>query len=157
MPSMRFNHMELTVARGTLDEEWRADLRSFYGGVLGWHDTPYELFGQVGHLLTPDDGQFVLVMEVDRPMQAPSYDHLGLLVDSPEEVDELADQCRRFGEKDERLALKQLDDLTPPGVVCHAFYVRYLLPIWFDVQSLTYDQPASRGRWHYLPAGVGLR
>jgi len=146
VPNMRFNHMEMTLARGTLDDGLRADLEAFYGGVLGWQTGPYELFGQKGQLLRPDDDQFILVMEVDDPVRSPSYDHLGLLVDGPEEVDELLDACRRFQQKDGRLAIKELDDLTSPQVVCHAFYVRYLLPFWFDVQSLTYRPGATPAR-----------
>jgi hypothetical protein len=146
---MRFNHMEMTVATGTLDEAFRADLESFFSGVLGWETMPYELFGRQGQLLRPDDDQFILVLEVDEPVRSPSFDHLGLLVDSDDEVDELLGACRRFGDKDGRLAIKELDDLVTPGVVCHAFYFHYLLPFWFDVQHLNYAtgaQPARRWR-----------
>ena len=68
---MRFNHMELTFPRGALDEATRSSIDSFYGDVLGWHCTPYELFGQLGHLLLPDAGQFLLLMESDEPMASP--------------------------------------------------------------------------------------
>ncbi|HEX3567232.1 MAG TPA: hypothetical protein VHU17_17835 [Acidimicrobiales bacterium] len=87
--AMRFNHMELTFARGALDDATRADIDAFYGDVLGWKSSPYELFGQVGHLLVPDDGQFILLMEVDDPIHSPSYDHLGLLLDTRDQVDDL--------------------------------------------------------------------
>lgn len=147
---MRFNHMELTFARDALDEATRSDIDSFYGGVLGWQSAPYELFGQLGQLLRPDDGQFILLMEVDDPIQSPSYDHLGLLLDSREEVDDLLEECRRFQEKDDRLALLELDDLANPRVTQHAFYVRYILPIWFDVHALIYPPGAAPERsWQY--------
>jgi hypothetical protein len=147
---VRFNHMELTFARGALDERTRSDIDSFYSGVLGWQSAPYELFGQLGQLLRPDDGQFILLMEVDDPIQSPSYDHLGLLLDSPDEVDDLLDECRRFQEKDDRLALLELDDLVNPRVTQHAFYVRYILPIWFDVHALIYPPGAGPERsWQY--------
>jgi hypothetical protein len=147
---VRFNHMELTFARGALDDGIRSDIDSFYGGVLGWQSAPYELFGQLGHLLRPDDGQFILLMEVDDPIKSPSYDHLGLLLDSRDEVDGLLEECRRFQEKDDRLTLMELDDLVNPRVTQHAFYVRYLLPIWFDVHALTYPPGAGPERsWQY--------
>ncbi len=155
MPTMRFNHMELTFARGALDDDRRADIEAFYGGVLGWRTAPTELFGQRGHLLMPDGDQFILLMEVDEPMRAPGYDHLGLLVDRRQEVDELLEACRRYQDKDDRLELKEFDgDLVSPQVVCHAFYVRYLLPIWFDVQSLEYTpgrEPSPR--WRFVGPG----
>lgn len=153
MPEMRFNHMEMTLATGTLDDAFRADLESFFSGVLGWQNMPYELFGRRGQLLKPDDDQFILVLEVDEPVHSPSYDHLGLLVGSREEVDELLEACKRFGEKDGRLAIKEMDDLTSPNVVCHAFYVRYLLPFWFDVQSLDYRPGAAPARRWRLEVG----
>jgi hypothetical protein len=86
---MRFNHMELTFGRGELNEDTRADIDRFYGEVLNWRCNPYELFGQVGHLLVPDEGQFILLMEVDDPIHSPSFDHLGLLMDTREEVDDV--------------------------------------------------------------------
>jgi hypothetical protein len=148
---MRFNHMELTFGRGELNEETRADIDRFYGDVLNWRCQPNELFGQLGHLLLPDEGQFILLMEVDEPIHSPSYDHLGLLLDTREEVDDLLDACRRFQEKDDRLRLKLFDDIAAPRVTQHAFYVRYLLPIWFDVCSLEYPPGAEPARhWEFV-------
>ncbi len=159
MPQVRFNHMELTFARGALDQARRDDIEAFYGGVLGWRTGPYELFGQVGHMLHPDDGQFILLMESDTPMAAPGWDHLGLLVETRQEVDELLEQCQRYQEKDDRLELQIFDgDLTSPNIVCHAFYVRHLLPIWFDVQALEYrpgTEPARR--WRFVEEERGAK
>lgn len=147
---MRFNHMELTFARGALDDAARADIDAFYGDVLGWKSSPYELFGQVGQLLVPDEGQFILLMEVDDPIHSPSYDHLGLLLDTRDQVDDLLETCQRFQEKDDRLRLKELEDIVTPRVTQHAFYVRYILPIWFDVNALEYPPGGAPGqRWQY--------
>ena len=147
---MRFNHMELTFARGALNEEARADIDRFYGDVLNWRCNPYELFGQTGHLLVPDEGQFILLMEVDEPIHSPSYDHLGLLLDTRQEVDDILEACQRFAEKDDRLQLKLFDDIVTPNVTQRAFYVRYLLPIWFDVCALEYQPGAEPARnWRF--------
>ena len=53
-----------------------------------------------------------------------------------EEVDAILGECQRFAEKDDRMRLKVYDDLVGPTVTVHAFYVKYLLPIWFDVQCM---------------------
>jgi hypothetical protein len=38
-----------------------------------------------------------------------------------------------------------------PRVTQHAFYVRYLLPIWFDVCSLEYPPGGEPGRrWQFV-------
>ncbi len=147
---MRFNHMEMTFGRGALDEAVRDDIGSFYGEVLGWRCEPYELHGQLGHLLVPDEGQFILLMESDDPIRSPGLDHLGLLLDRRHEVDQLLAACQKFREHDDRLQLMEFDDLVSPRVTQHAFYLRYLLPLWFDVCALEYPpggEPAHR--WAY--------
>jgi hypothetical protein len=155
MATVRFNHMELTVPRGTLDAEMRADLTAFYGGVLGWQTMDVEIVGGLQFLMRPDEGQFILVAEHDKPLSAPGYDHLGLLCDTREDVDEILEQCKQWQQKDDRLRLKVYDDLVTGNVVVHAFYVKYLLPIWFDVQSIDHKPgtgPAKR--WQYAPTNA---
>jgi hypothetical protein len=133
---MRFNHMELTFPRGTLTQEFRDEVDGFYGSIFGWKSSDTELLGQSCHLLQPDPDQFILLAEGDKPMSSPGYDHLGLLQDTRREVDDILEGCKRFAEKDGRVQLKEYKDLVYPTVVVHAFYVKYLLPIWFDVQVL---------------------
>ena len=136
MPRVRFNHMELTVPKGTLTPEFRADVRSFYGDVLGWMVSDTEIVGGLQLLLRPDETQFVLVAESSKPLQSPGYDHLGLLCDSRADVDAVLAACEAFAARDDRMRLKRYDDLHTGNVVVHAFYVKYLLPIWFDVQVI---------------------
>ena len=133
---MRFNHMELTFARGTLTPEFREEIDAFYGSIFGWKASDTEIVGQLCHLLQPDPDQFILLAEGDKPISSPGYDHLGLLQDTRREVDDLLDACKRYAEKDERVRIKEYKDLVYPNLVVHAFYVKYLLPIWFDVQVL---------------------
>ena len=136
MPNIRFNHMELTVAKGELTQELRDDLAAFYGGVLGWETMDVEIVGGKQFLLRPDPEQFILVAESRKPIDSPGYDHLGWLCETREEVDHMLAECQRWQEKDDRLQLKLYDDLDTGNVVVHAFYVKYLLPIWFDVQVI---------------------
>src|ERR1700722_6485060 len=136
---MRFNHMELTVPRGTLTTEFREEVDAFYGSVFGWKGLDTEVVGQSCHLLLPDPDQFILLAESPKPMDSPGYDHLGLLQDTREEVDDLLVACERYAEKDDRVTIIRYDDLVYPGLTIHAFYVKYLLPIFFDVQSMERD------------------
>ena len=138
MPKFRFNHMEMSFERGTLTQEFRDQVDAFYGDVLGWRTLDTEVIGQLCHLLQPDDGQFILLAEGKEPMSSPGYDHLGLLMDTREEVDAVLEECQRFAEKDDRMRIKVYEDLVGPTVTVHAFYVKYLLPIFFDVQVLEY-------------------
>jgi hypothetical protein len=133
---MRFNHMELTFSPGTLTDGFREEVDAFYGSVFGWKAVDTEVVGQCCHILLPDSGQFILLAESDKPMSSPGFDHLGLLQDTRAEVDELLEACRRYQEKDDRVQIREYEDLVYPNLVVHAFYVKYLLPIYFDVQSL---------------------
>ncbi|HWE67557.1 MAG TPA: hypothetical protein VG298_13035 [Acidimicrobiales bacterium] len=94
------------------------------------------MVGQSCHLLLPDPDQFILLAESSKPMDSPGYDHLGLLQDTREEVDDLLTACERYAEKDDRVKIVRYQDLVYPSLTVHAFYVKYLLPIYFDVQSM---------------------
>jgi hypothetical protein len=136
METMRFNHMELTFPVASLTTTLREEIDAFYGSVFGWNALDTEVVGQSCHLLMPDPDQFLLLAESERPMSSPGYDHLGLLQDSRQEVDDLLDACERYADKDDRVLIKRYEDLEYPGLTVHAFYVKYLLPIYFDVQSM---------------------
>ena len=137
---MRFNHMELTFPVGTLDDVFRKEVDDFYGDVFGWTGVDTEVVGQLCHLLlTGDGGDFILLAESEAPISSPGYDHLGLLQPTRADVDELLARCRRRQERDERVRIKEYEDLVTGDLVVHAFYVRHLLPIWFDVQCMERD------------------
>lgn len=150
MTRMRFNHMELSFPSGMLTQGFRDDVDAFYCGVLGWDSLDTEVVGQSCHLLRPDDGQFILLAEGRDPISSPGYDHLGLLMDTRDEVDSTLAKCQLFQEKDKRLRIKEYEDLIGPAVTVHAFYVRHLLPIWFDIQCMEWPpgKEPSR-RWQY--------
>jgi len=152
MPTMRFNHMELTLAPGTLDATLRADIERFYGEVFGWTAMDVHIVEQDALLLTvdPEVSQFILVAESPRPMQSPGYDHLGLLLETRAEVDALRARVGEWRERDPRVRIKDYDDLVQGPVTVHAFYVKHLLPIWFDVQVIEYQAGAAPARaWRY--------
>ena len=137
---MRFNHMELTLPIGTLDDVLRKEIDDFYGEVFGWTGVDTEVVGQLCHvLLTGDGGDFLLLAESERPISSPGYDHLGLLQATRAEVDELLERCKRRQQSDDRVRIKEYEDLVTGDLVVHAFYVKHLLPIWFDVQCMERD------------------
>lgn len=147
----RFNHMELTLPPGALTER-RAEIASFYGDLFGWEALDVPILGQVGLLLRtdPETSQFILVTEQRKSMSAPGYDHLGLLYDDRAEVDALLEKAKKWRERDGRVEIKEYEDLQIGGTTVHAFYVRHLLPIWFDVQVIETEPGAAPGRrWRF--------
>ena len=140
MPALRFNHMELTLPPGDLERE-RDAIVAFYDEVFGFNAIDVPLFDTAGLLLATDDevSQFLLLMEQEKHLHSPGYDHLGFLYESREEVDDLLAKCKQWQKKDDRVRLKEYDDLVIAPTTTHAFYVQYLLPIWFDIQIVEYE------------------
>ncbi len=151
MAPMRFNHMELTLPKGELTRS-RAEIGRFYQEILGWEPLDVPILGQNGLLLRVDEevSQFVLVTESDAPLQSPGFDHLGMLLETREEVDAVLAKVKAFQQRDPRVEIKEYEDLVQGPVTVHAFYVRYLLPIYFDIQCMEW-QPghAPKRQWRY--------
>jgi hypothetical protein len=57
-------------------------------------------------------------------------------------VDRVKNACRELAKVDGRMEIRDLDDLDLQQTLTHAFYFRYLLPIWFDIQFIEY-KPSS--------------
>jgi hypothetical protein len=134
---MRFNHMELSFPVGTLTDVFRKEVDDFYGEVFGWKGVDTEVVGQLCHvLLAGDDGDFILLAESKKPLSSPGYDHLGLLQGTRAETDALLAKCKELQAGDDRIQIKEYEDLVTGDLVVHAFYVKFLLPIWFDVQNM---------------------
>lgn len=134
MPA-RFNHMELTLPLGRLAET-RREIAAFYQDLFGWDSLDVPILGQTGLLLRtdPDTSQFILVTEQKKHLESPGYDHLGLLYDTRAEVDLLLEKAKKWQARDARVQIKEYEDLVTGAHVTHAFYVKHLLPIWFDIQ-----------------------
>ncbi len=149
MSPARFNHMELTLPKGEL-EAHRAEIRSFYNEMFGWEGLDVPILKQIGLLLRtdPETSQFILITEQRVHISSPGYDHLGLLYDTREEVDALLEKAKKMQEVDDRVQIKDYGDLVNDGVTARAFYVKFLLPIWFDVQVLEYAKEPAKS-WSY--------
>lgn len=151
MPALRFNHMELTLPAGALARD-RDAIIAFYGEVFGFDAIDVPLFDTSGLLLRTDaeTSQFLLLMEQEKYLHSPGFDHLGFLYETRAEVDEKLARCKQWQKKDDRVRIKEYDDLIISPTTTHAFYVQYLLPIWFDIQVIEYDQgTAPQKSWKY--------
>lgn len=152
---MRFNHMELTLPPGELTAR-RDEISRFYGDLFGWTTSDVPILGQLGLLLRTDPAtsQFILVTEQRVHIDSPGYDHLGLRCDTRAEVDALLIRAKELRSADGRIEIKEYDDLVNGDHVTHAFYVRHLLPIWFDVQCFERAGEPEPDRWEFLTPEV---
>ena len=151
MSRLRFNHMELTLPQGELEAR-REDIKRFYGEVFQMESLDVPILNQTGLLLRtdPETSQFLLVTEQKVHVSSPGYDHLGFLMETRAEVDDIREKVGKWQERDSRVEIKDYDDLVTGPVTVRAFYVRYLLPIWFDVQVIEYEDGARPTReWRY--------
>lgn len=152
MPQCRLNHMELTFPEGHLTDEKKQQITAFYNELFGWNTIEIEIMEQKALLIMIDEevSQFILLAESPNPINSPGYDHLGLLFESRAEVDEMLAKCKAFQQDNAEVKIKEYDDLVEGNTTVHAFYVKHLLPIWFDVQVIEYEagtEPAKQ--WSY--------
>jgi hypothetical protein len=148
----RMNHMEVTVASGTLAHTM-PDLLAFYCGTLGFgHSQMLDVFPHPHVFLTTDPAgsQFLYIAEHAQPMQVAAEDHLGFHLEDRAAVDRLLLACKQRRQSDDRMQIKELDDLDLPQTATHAFYFRYLLPIWFDIQVIEFKPGFEpKERWTF--------
>ena len=65
-------------------------------------------------------------------------------------VDALLEKTKKLQAQDDRVQIKEYDDLVTGGVTTRAFYVRFLLPLWFDIQVQEFDAASTPARsWTY--------
>lgn len=148
---LRFNHMELTLPPGHLTRD-REAISAFYHEVFDFECLDVPIFEQQGLLLRtdPETSQFLLVTEQENHIRSPGYDHLGFLCEDRDRVDKVFAACKKRQAAEPAIEIKEYDDLVIGPTTVHAFYVRYLLPIWFDVQVIEYtDGNAPERDWHF--------
>jgi hypothetical protein len=141
MSQARINHMEVTVERGTLEAMMPA-LKSFYCETLGLVPAHLDAFPGPHVFLNSEDFKsfFIYVAEHEQPMIVRGDDHLGFHMQDVQAVDRVLNACRTVAKADRRMQIRELDDLDLQQTHTHAFYFRYLLPIWFDIQYIRFKQ-----------------
>jgi hypothetical protein len=130
MPRSRgLSHIAMSVPRGTLTDEYRAQVLEFYGKRFGWTEieslrTPDRMTLSVGRHC------YVNVRELDTSMMCTGYEHVGLLVESPEVAESTWEQLDRDPRDLELEPIERGDN----GY--RNFRFRYLLPLAIEVQFL---------------------
>jgi hypothetical protein len=148
---MRLNHLEITIPEGSLAKN-REALLAFYVDGLGFQVSTMPTFGD-SHLFLltdPEGSQFIYVAESAQPAIIKGDDHLGFHVRDRSVVDRMLDLCKQARARDARMEIRELEDLEFPETSTHAFYFRYLLPIWFDIQVIQFRSGFEpKRRWQF--------
>lgn len=137
----RFNHLAVSVAADALDADGRGAIQEFYGDVFGFEEYP-ELTKDRAQLVlrAHSHEQFVFIVSDESPMTAPRMDHVGLSVASLADFEEVARRAAAW-----KARMPDDVDLIAPSVEeyvgalrLHSFYVRYRLPVMFELQHFEY-------------------
>lgn len=153
MSQLRINHLELTLPPGTLARE-KANLNGFYKDIFGWEgiEVPMVKLDCPKYLLRFDaeSSQFLFLTEEADALKSTSFDHIGLVLESRADVDAAYERCKAWQQRDARVEIMDLQDMDAAMVNNHSFYVRYILPLWIELQALEFKpefQPKKR--WRY--------
>ena len=129
----RFSHVAMTIPKSFLEQEAKARWLRFYESVFGWTENPaFAIAGERVLMRAPEDGQYVNVRASDTPMRTSGYEHLGLWVESEEEVHRLHEAARTFSEDDADVSLGEVATLYDGRLT--TFRVQYVLPLTIEVQ-----------------------
>jgi len=137
------NHVAISVDADVLDDAGRAALLDFYGEVFGWVEgdnstekgNPLIVYtGELRQYLyfLPASGDF---------LRAPHLDHFGLEISSRDELVAILDRAKAYLEKDDRLVIIDLDEMTTHGstsdfTLTNA-YLSFLIPLQIELQHIT--------------------
>jgi hypothetical protein len=166
-PTVKIQHLELTMPRGTLTKQMCDDIDGFWCGIFGWtsDDVNYPEYDDLTQHRLLADGQAIILTEADEAMVLPdqrvgvgpgetvAVPHLGVQLESLDELECVLEECRAFQKHDDRVKLWDSGEIRFRGEpsLHHAFLVNFLLPTWFDVFAKRWDEGHEPQRqWRYL-------
>ena len=125
--SSGLTHVAMSVPGGTLTDDFRTRLLEFYGRTLGWREMealrrPDRLTVAVGA------ASYINIREQPESMVSHGYEHFGVLLRSPEDLQELWDDLANEEEDVE------LEPLSPSERGEGSFRFRFLLPMAVEAQ-----------------------
>ena len=142
---MLIDHVDLTVPPGTLTPAFETDLDKLLEGILGWtgehrvFPSPLDGVVRVERAYHLPNGQFVILREALDYLHIGFEDHIGVQLEPPE-FERVYTACRELAAADRRVELAWIVDGLPlraqlGAVTLRGVFVRYLLPIWLDIQT----------------------
>ena len=129
----RFSHVAMTLPKALLEEDAKHRWLAFYRDVFGWSENlRFAIPGERVFIRAPEDGQYLNARASEEPMQTSGYEHLGLWVESEDEVHRLHAAATVFAECDDAVVLGDVEVLYDGSLT--TFRVQYVLPLTIEVQ-----------------------
>lgn len=137
----RFNHVAMSVPSELLGRAGRSDLLAFYGEVFGWTEMPtMSRDGELLVLRAHRNDQFVFLHATEDPMRCPPEDHVGFAVETKAEFEAIVDRARKAAGHHSEVEIRPEDPQDYGVLTLHACYIRYRLPLMFEVQCFEWAE-----------------
>ena len=123
--SIGLNHVAMSVAPGTLSDAYRAQVLEFYGALFGWREI--EILRLDDRMTLSVGGTtYVNIRERDAAMTCSGYEHFGVVMPTPESVEDVWNQVKDKG--------IDVSDLNRGDDGYLSLRFRHLLPLSVEVQ-----------------------
>jgi len=142
---LTLTHVEVSIPRSTLTAAFESDLDRLLHDGFGWTGrttvaehpalgpTTERTYAMTNHVR-------LVLREAPTALQPGTEDHFGFQLE-PGQIDDLAAKCIALANDDDRVELRYVDDGRASAIdlgdaVFRTFFVRYLIPLWFQFEAL---------------------
>jgi hypothetical protein len=139
---MRLNHLAIGMPPAEFDQKRRREIADFYDEVFGWYEFTPDEPGDPMILAFREFGQYLYLVAEEPPLSAAPMAHVGVQVDSREELEAILGRARAYARRDPRV--KVTDPVTEPQrsdrgrVTMTNCYIGYLLPVMVELQHIDF-------------------
>ncbi len=136
MTTQLLSHVAMTIPRADFTDSYLEELGQFYETVLGWTvNQKLSIQGERTLLDIPGHGQYLNVRASDEPMGTTGYEHMGVYVDTVEDVRAMFEKVGQHADP----AKLELDDEVRVLYSGHltTFRFRYLMPLAIEIQHIS--------------------
>jgi hypothetical protein len=114
---VKLNHVAVRVPRAALDDPERSAILAFCEAVFGWFegDNSTERHDPL-IMMTGSFGEFVYLARSDDPRnERGELDHFGVLVDSVDELDAIAERAHAYHDGERKPSVTDIGSMTTRG------------------------------------------
>jgi len=129
------SHIAMTVSRESYTSEYLDELSRFYKATLGWRVDDNLSIPNERLFIAISKDQYLNVRAADEPMATSGYEHLGIYLDSSDDVHAMHAKVIEEARSERNLEIDKLVQVLYDGILT-TFRFRYLMPLAIEVQFL---------------------